>query len=81
MAEEIGGASATAAASLVSIIAIFNGIGRFAWASFSDFIGRRWVFLVAALTLVFLAAGFYGATRASAEATPAAPAPAPAPAT
>ncbi|MBA2439412.1 MAG: OFA family MFS transporter, partial [Thermoleophilaceae bacterium] len=45
MAEEIGGASATAAASLVSIIAIFNGIGRFAWASFSDVIGRRWVFL------------------------------------
>jgi OFA family oxalate/formate antiporter-like MFS transporter len=45
MAEEIGGASATAAASLVSIIAIFNGVGRFAWASFSDIIGRRWVFL------------------------------------
>src|SRR5215210_5915084 len=45
MAEEIGGASATAAASLVSLIAIFNGVGRFAWASFSDVIGRRWVFL------------------------------------
>ena len=45
MAEEIGGASATAAASLVSIIAIFNGVGRFAWAAFSDVIGRRWVFL------------------------------------
>jgi len=45
MAEEIAGASATAAASLVSLIAIFNGFGRFAWASFSDVIGRRWVFL------------------------------------
>jgi OFA family oxalate/formate antiporter-like MFS transporter len=45
MAEEIGGASATAAAGLVSLIAIFNGVGRFAWASFSDVIGRRWVFL------------------------------------
>jgi MFS transporter, OFA family, oxalate/formate antiporter len=45
MAEEIGGASATAAASMVSLIAIFNGFGRFAWASFSDVIGRRWVFL------------------------------------
>jgi OFA family oxalate/formate antiporter-like MFS transporter len=45
MAEEIGGASATAAASLVSLIAVFNGVGRFAWASFSDVIGRRWVFL------------------------------------
>jgi OFA family oxalate/formate antiporter-like MFS transporter len=46
MAEEIGGASATAAASLVSLIAVFNGVGRFAWASFSDVIGRRWVFLI-----------------------------------
>src|SRR5829696_2054939 len=45
MAEEIAGASATAAASLVSLIAIFNGAGRFAWAAFSDVIGRRWVFL------------------------------------
>jgi OFA family oxalate/formate antiporter-like MFS transporter len=45
MAEEIAGASATAAASLVSLIAIFNGFGRFAWAAFSDVIGRRWVFL------------------------------------
>src|SRR5215213_762228 len=46
MTEEIAGASATAAASLVSLIAIFNGVGRFAWASFSDVIGRRWVFLI-----------------------------------
>jgi OFA family oxalate/formate antiporter-like MFS transporter len=45
MAEEIAGASATAAASLVSLIAVFNGVGRFAWAAFSDVIGRRWVFL------------------------------------
>jgi OFA family oxalate/formate antiporter-like MFS transporter len=45
MAEEIAGASATAAASMVSLIAIFNGFGRFAWASFSDVIGRRCVFL------------------------------------
>jgi OFA family oxalate/formate antiporter-like MFS transporter len=45
MAEEIAGASATAAASLVSLIAIFNGFGRFAWAAISDVIGRRWVFL------------------------------------
>lgn len=40
---------------------------------------ESWVFLVAALTLVFLAAGFYGATGSSAETTaPVAPAPAPA---
>jgi OFA family oxalate/formate antiporter-like MFS transporter len=45
MAEEIAGASATAAAGLVALIAIFNGFGRFAWAAASDVIGRRWVFL------------------------------------
>ena len=45
MTEEIAGASAAAAATLVGIIAIFNGAGRFLWAALSDVIGRRWVFL------------------------------------
>jgi MFS transporter, OFA family, oxalate/formate antiporter len=45
MTEEIAGASAAAAASLVGIIAIFNGAGRFLWAALSDVIGRKWVFL------------------------------------
>jgi OFA family oxalate/formate antiporter-like MFS transporter len=65
MAEEVAGASATAAASLVSLIAIFNGFGRFAWASFSDVIGRRWVFLTMfvlqiGLFVLLPSAGSYG---------------------
>src|SRR5215217_2792876 len=55
MTEEIAGASAAAAASLVGIIAIFNGAGRFLWAALSDVIGRKWVFLALFLiqTVVF----------------------------
>ena len=45
MAQEIAGVSVGQAAAVVSIIAIFNGLGRFVWASFSDVIGRKWVFL------------------------------------
>jgi OFA family oxalate/formate antiporter-like MFS transporter len=37
------GASAAVATGFVSAIAIFNGLGRFAWAAFSDLIGRRQV--------------------------------------
>ncbi|HEX6544183.1 MAG TPA: OFA family MFS transporter [Ktedonobacterales bacterium] len=39
------GASAAVATGFVSFISIFNGLGRFAWASFSDLIGRRQVFI------------------------------------
>ncbi|HEX8036339.1 MAG TPA: OFA family MFS transporter, partial [Ktedonobacterales bacterium] len=39
------GASAAVATGFVSFIAIFNGLGRFAWAWFSDLIGRRQVFI------------------------------------
>jgi OFA family oxalate/formate antiporter-like MFS transporter len=39
------GATAAVATGFVSTIAIFNAIGRFAWASFSDVIGRRQVFI------------------------------------
>jgi len=46
MAQEITHVSAVAAASLVGIISIANGAGRFLWAWFSDFIGRRRVFQV-----------------------------------
>ena len=45
MAIEVGGASEAAAATLVSLIAVFNGIGRFLWAALSDVIGRKWTFL------------------------------------
>jgi OFA family oxalate/formate antiporter-like MFS transporter len=40
MAQEIVGMSATAAATMVGIMGLFNGGGRIAWASFSDYIGR-----------------------------------------
>jgi OFA family oxalate/formate antiporter-like MFS transporter len=46
MAQETTHASAIAAASLVGIISIANGAGRFLWAWFSDFVGRRRVFQV-----------------------------------
>jgi MFS transporter, OFA family, oxalate/formate antiporter len=46
MAQEIAGVSAERAASLVGIISIANGAGRFLWAWLSDFVGRRVVFLL-----------------------------------
>jgi OFA family oxalate/formate antiporter-like MFS transporter len=46
MAKEITGVDAIVAASMVSIISIANGAGRFLWAWLSDFIGRKWVFLI-----------------------------------
>jgi len=55
MAQEITGASATTAASMVGIISIANGAGRFLWAWLSDLIGRRWVFL----TMFALQAGLF----------------------
>jgi len=45
MAQEICGVDATKAATMVGIISIANGAGRFLWAWLSDLIGRRWVFL------------------------------------
>jgi OFA family oxalate/formate antiporter-like MFS transporter len=46
MAEEITGVNAATAAGLVGAISIANGAGRFLWASLSDAIGRRSVFLI-----------------------------------
>jgi OFA family oxalate/formate antiporter-like MFS transporter len=40
MAQEITGASAITAASIVGIMGLFNGGGRIGWASASDYIGR-----------------------------------------
>lgn len=45
IAQELGGVSPAVAASLVIIISIGNGVGRFLWAWLSDTIGRKWVFL------------------------------------
>lgn len=44
LAQQVG-ATAVVATGFVSVIAIFNGLGRFAWASLSDLIGRRQVFM------------------------------------
>jgi OFA family oxalate/formate antiporter-like MFS transporter len=46
MAQELTQATPVAAAGLVGIISIANGAGRFLWAWFSDFAGRRRVFLM-----------------------------------
>jgi MFS transporter, OFA family, oxalate/formate antiporter len=64
IAQEVTGASAATAAGLVSIISIANGAGRFLWAWFSDFIGRKWVFLTmfllqAALFAIMPSVGAY----------------------
>jgi OFA family oxalate/formate antiporter-like MFS transporter len=59
MAQELTQANAVAAAGLVGIISIANGAGRFLWAWFSDFAGRRRVFqlmFVAQAVLFFLLA-------------------------
>jgi OFA family oxalate/formate antiporter-like MFS transporter len=46
IAQEIGGLSAATASTLVILISIGNGVGRFLWAWLSDAIGRKWVFFV-----------------------------------
>jgi OFA family oxalate/formate antiporter-like MFS transporter len=46
MIQEITGETATRAAGVVGIFSIANGAGRFLWAWLSDFVGRRWVFLM-----------------------------------
>ncbi|WP_261134256.1 OFA family MFS transporter [Bacillus sp. Marseille-Q3570] len=46
MAQEVVGLSAGAAAMMVGIMGIFNGGGRLAWATASDYIGRPNVFLI-----------------------------------
>jgi OFA family oxalate/formate antiporter-like MFS transporter len=44
MAQELVGMSATAAATMVGIMGLFNGSGRLLWASISDYIGRANVY-------------------------------------
>ena len=46
MAENITGVTAIVAAGLVSLISVFNGLGRVFWAWLSDIITRRTVYLV-----------------------------------
>lgn len=45
MVQEVTGVNATVAATMVGIISIANGAGRFIWAWLSDLVGRRQVFL------------------------------------
>ncbi|MBO8172102.1 MAG: OFA family MFS transporter [Bacillaceae bacterium] len=40
MAQEIAGMSSIAAATMVGLLGLFNGLGRIGWASLSDYIGR-----------------------------------------
>lgn len=40
MAQEMAGMSAAAAAAMVGLMGLFNGLGRIGWASLSDYIGR-----------------------------------------
>ena len=44
MGVELAGMTPVAAAGLVSIMSIFNGIGRWFWGAVSDRIGRRWAY-------------------------------------
>ena len=45
IASELGGATSTLASAFVVILAVANAAGRLGWASFSDYIGPRNVFL------------------------------------
>lgn len=45
MAQNITGMSATAAAFMVGLMGLFNGLGRIGWASFSDSVGRANTYL------------------------------------
>jgi OFA family oxalate/formate antiporter-like MFS transporter len=44
MVQEITGVNAVVAATMVGIISLANGAGRFLWAWLSDLVGRPWVF-------------------------------------
>lgn len=46
MAQEYAGLTAVAAATMVGIMGLFNGVGRIGWASFSDYIGRPNMFTI-----------------------------------
>ncbi|WP_096188934.1 L-lactate MFS transporter [Evansella halocellulosilytica] len=46
MAQETVGMTAITAATMVGVMGLFNGGGRIAWASFSDYIGRENIYLL-----------------------------------
>ena len=59
MAQEVTGMTAAIAATMVGVMGLFNGGGRFAWATISDYLGRPNVFTIlfvidiVALTLLY----------------------------
>jgi MFS family permease len=61
MMQDLFQKTALEAAAVVSVISLFNAGGRFFWASFSDFIGRRntyLLFFVAQVILFLIIPGF-----------------------
>ncbi len=46
MSQEIAGLAPAAAATMVGLMGLFNGIGRISWASFSDVIGRPMTYTI-----------------------------------
>ncbi len=54
MMQDMFGKTPLEAAAVVSLISLFNAGGRFIWASFSDFIGRRNTYLTFFVTQVIL---------------------------
>jgi OFA family oxalate/formate antiporter-like MFS transporter len=59
MAQDTAGMSKEAAATLVAVIGIFNGLGRFGWSTISDYIGRPalWLIFFAIQTVAFFFLG------------------------
>ncbi len=60
MVQDLFGKTALEAGTIVSIISLFNAGGRFAWASFSDYLGRRntyTLFFAAQVVLFWLIPG------------------------
>jgi MFS family permease len=54
MMQDMFGKTPLQAAAVVSLISLFNAAGRFIWASFSDYIGRRNTYLTFFVTQVIL---------------------------
>jgi MFS family permease len=46
MIQEMFGKTPASAAGFVGLLSLFNLIGRFAWSSLSDLIGRRWTYVI-----------------------------------
>ncbi len=59
MAQELTGMAPLAAAAMVGMIGLFNGLGRFGWSSLSDYIGRPslWITFFAIEMVAFLLLG------------------------